>query len=82
MKKGIEFPERERLFVEKMLQTRAANGGAHRILENVTFERRETRLTPPSRRAKSSRHSALLGQDDGCFPHKLPQIIIIMYLHS
>ena len=35
MKKGIEFSERERHFVEKTLQTRAADGVAHRILENV-----------------------------------------------
>ena len=35
MKKGIEFSERERHFVEKTLQTRAARGVAHRILENV-----------------------------------------------
>ena len=35
MKKGIEFSERERHFVEKTLQTRTADGVAHRILENV-----------------------------------------------
>ena len=41
MKKGIEFFERERRFLEKTLQTRAADGGLHRILESA--ERIENR---------------------------------------
>ena len=35
MEKGIEFSERERLFVEKTLQIRAARGGPHRISRNA-----------------------------------------------
>ena len=35
MKKGIEFFERERRFLEKTLQTRAGRGGAHRIPRNA-----------------------------------------------
>ena len=35
MKKGIEFFERERRFLEKTLQTRAAEGDAHRIPRNA-----------------------------------------------
>ena len=35
MKKGIEFSERERPFVEKTLQTRAGEGGPHRIPRNA-----------------------------------------------
>ena len=35
MKKGIEFSERERLFVEKMLQTRAGWRVGHRIPRNA-----------------------------------------------
>ena len=33
-------------FCEKVAQTRAGDGVAHRILENVTFERRGDRVTP------------------------------------
>ena len=40
--------EWEIVFCEKVAQTRAADGGAHRILENVTFERRERRVAPAS----------------------------------
>ena len=43
--------EWELCFCEKMAQTRAATGGAHRILENVTFQHCECRLAP---RAMSS----------------------------
>ena len=46
MKKSIDFSKRERHFVETTLQTRAARGGAHRILENVTFEGRGCRVAP------------------------------------
>ena len=49
---------RECHFCEKTHRSRAADGVAHRILENVTFERRESRATPPPRAAISGRLSS------------------------
>ena len=46
--------------------------------ENVTFERREFRATPPRGRPFRPPLLACLGQDDVSFPHKLPQIIIFL----
>ena len=57
---------RECRFCEKTRRTQTANGGAHRMSENVTFERREFRATPPlSLRHFGLPFLALLGQDGG-----------------
>ena len=47
IKKGARHPNKKPTFAEKAAQTRAADGVSHRILENVTFERRERRPRPP-----------------------------------
>ena len=66
MEKKFATPlRRECHFCEKTHRTAAADGVAHRILENVTFERRESRATPPLAPPFRAAFLALLDQDDG-----------------
>ena len=58
MKKGTRHPNKKPTFPKMSAQTRAALGVAHRTLENVTFERRERRVTHPPRAADSGYHSS------------------------
>ena len=63
MEKGIEFSERERLFVEKTLQTRAAEGVTHRIPRNAERIENGCRQVPARFGCLGRRQ----GTDDGSY---------------
>ena len=71
--------EWELVFCEKVAQTRAGEGGPHRILENVTFERRGRRPAPRAMSSFGPPCLARLGQDDGSLGTQTPSNYLSSY---